>query len=347
MLTKEFNFDLPEELIAQSPSEKRGGDRLLILDKQSGKLEDRLFTELPEILPKNALMVFNNSKVRHARIYAKSKANAVCEFLMINPMKDSDGSLWQVMAKKAKRQKPGKTFLFEDGTEAEIIESEIPLESEFRCMKFNRVIDDEWLDKYGHMPLPPYIHRKDTQEDADRYQTVYAEIYGSIAAPTAGLHFTQEVLSKIRDKGIDIEYVTLHVGLGTFLPVRAEKIEDHKMHTEHFFISEKTAQAVEKAKKEGRPIIAVGTTTVRTLESAWDEKRKELKRGNQSTDIFIYPSYKFKLIDKLFTNFHTPESSLVMLVSALAGKENIFKAYRHAVEEKYKFFSYGDAMLIL
>ena len=262
-------------------------------------------------------------------------------------MKDSDGSLWQVMAKKAKRQKPGKTFLFEDGTEAEIIESEIPLESEFRCMKFNRVIDDEWLDKYGHMPLPPYIHRKDTQEDADRYQTVYAEIYGSIAAPTAGLHFTQEVLSKIRDKGIDIEYVTLHVGLGTFLPVRAEKIEDHKMHTEHFFISEKTAQAVEKAKKEGRPIIAVGTTTVRTLESAWDEKRKELKRGNQSTDIFIYPSYKFKLIDKLFTNFHTPESSLVMLVSALAGKENIFKAYRHAVEEKYKFFSYGDAMLIL
>lgn len=347
MFTKEFNFDLPQELIAQTPAKERGGDKLLMLNKETGKIEDKMFSDLPDMLPKNALMVFNNSKVRRARLYANSASNSETEFLMINPMPQSDGSLWQVMVKRAKRQKAGKTFTFGDGTKAEIIESAESLGGEFRCLKFNKIIDDVWLDRNGHIPLPPYIRRGDTEEDADRYQTVYAQAYGSIAAPTAGLHFTQDVLDKIKSKGIGIEYITLHVGLGTFLPVRAEKIEEHKMHTEHFFIPEKTAHTISEAKKTGRPIIAVGTTSVRTLESAWDEKACTLTTGAQSTDIFIYPSYKFKIVDKLFTNFHTPESSLVMLVSAFAGKENIFNAYKYAIEKRYRFFSYGDAMLII
>lgn len=347
MFTKEFNFDLPQELIAQMPTKERGGDKLLLLNKETGKIEDKMFSDLPDILPKNALMIFNNSKVRRARVYAKSTSDSETEFLMINPMPQSDGSLWQVMVKRAKRQRAGKIFRFADGTKAEIIESTENMGGEFRCLQFDKIIDDVWLDRNGHIPLPPYIRRGDTEEDAERYQTVYAKAYGSIAAPTAGLHFTQDVLDKIKAKGIGLEYITLHVGLGTFLPVRAEKIEEHKMHTEHFFISEKTAHTISEAKKTGRPIIAVGTTSVRTLESAWDEKTHILKTGRQATDIFIYPPYKFKIVDTLFTNFHTPESSLVMLVSALAGKENIFNAYKYAIEKRYKFFSYGDAMLII
>ncbi|WP_029410544.1 tRNA preQ1(34) S-adenosylmethionine ribosyltransferase-isomerase QueA [Treponema pedis] len=347
MLTKEFNFELPQELIAQTPSKIRGNDKLLILNKKTGNLEDKVFCELPDILPKDALMVFNNSKVRRARIYAESSSGAQTEFLLINPIPEFGGFVWQVMVKKAKRQKAGKIFVFRDGTKAEIIETEKELGNEFRCLKFDKIIDDDWLDLNGHIPLPPYIRRNDTEEDAERYQTVYAKAYGSIAAPTAGLHFTEEVLNRIKNLGIDIEYVTLHVGLGTFLPVRSENVEEHKMHTEYFSISETAASNISKAKKDGRPIIAVGTTSVRTLESAWNEKTLSLKTGNQSTDIFIYPPYKFKVVDKLFTNFHTPESSLVMLVSALAGKENIFNAYRHAIERRYRFFSYGDAMLII
>lgn len=346
MLTKEFNFDLPQELIAQTPSMQRGEDRLLILDKTTGKTLDKMFSDLPDFLPENAVMVFNNSKVRRARIYAKSSLESETEFLLINPIPQTDGTVWQVMVKRAKRQKVGKTYKFNDGTQAEIIESPSYLGNEFRLLKFDKKITDEWLDINGHIPLPPYIHRNDTSEDAERYQTVYAKAYGSIAAPTAGLHFTEKVLQKIKDKGIQIEYVTLHVGLGTFLPVRAEKIEEHKMHVEHFYISEETSRNISNAKKNSRPIIAVGTTSVRTLESAWDENNSTLKTCNQSTDIFIYPSYKFKIVDKLFTNFHTPESSLVMLVSALAGKEHIFNAYKHAIENRYRFFSYGDAMFI-
>ncbi len=346
MFTKDFDFDLPERLIAQKPSDKRGEDRLLVLNKETGAISDHDFKELPLLLPKNALLVFNNSKVRHARIYGKKDTGATIEILLIHSLKDSNGTIWKAMVKRAKRQKVGMSFSFEDATIAEIIEADFELEPGFKLLKFDKPIDDAWLDKYGHVPLPPYIHREDCDEDAKRYQTVYAKIYGSIAAPTAGLHFTDEVLANIRKQGIQIEYVTLHVGLGTFLPVRSELVEEHKMHTEEFCISEETARNIEQAKKEGRPVIAVGTTSVRSLESAWNEETQSLKTGFQSTNIFIYPSYKFKVVDKLFTNFHTPESSLVMLVSALAGKENIFKAYKHAVEKEYRFFSYGDAMLI-
>ncbi len=347
MFTKEFDFDLPPELIAQKPSQTRGGDRLLVLNKKTGRLEDKMFCDLPEVLPKNALMVFNNSKVRRARLYAESGAGSKYEFLLINPVPQFGGFVWQAMVKKAKRQKPGKAFVFEDGTKAEIIETAEPIGNEFRYLKFDKIIDDEWLDLNGHIPLPPYIRRDDTAEDAARYQTIYAKAYGSIAAPTAGLHFTEDVLNRIKASGIDIEYITLHVGLGTFLPVRAEKIEDHKMHSEYFSVSETAARAVMEAKSRRRPVIAVGTTSVRTLEAAWDEKTSSLRAGSRSTDIFIYPPYKFKIVDALFTNFHTPESSLVMLVSALAGKENIFNAYHHAIKNRYRFFSYGDAMLIV
>lgn len=343
MFTKEFDFNLPQELIAQMPSNERGEDRLLVLNKRTGKTEDKMFSDLPNILPENALLVFNNSKVRRARLYAKSSSGSETEFLMINPMAGADGSIWKVMVKRAKRQKIGKTFTFIDGTQAEIIEN---LGNEFKCLKFDKIITDNWLDVNGHIPLPPYIRRSDTEADAERYQTVYARNYGSIAAPTAGLHFTKTILDKIKNKGVDMEYITLHVGLGTFLPVRSEKIEEHKMHTEHFMITEESALNISKAKRNGRPIVAVGTTSVRTLESAWDEKNGILKSGEQSTDIFIYPPYKFKIVDTLFTNFHTPESSLVMLVSAFAGKDNIFNAYKYAIENRYRFFSYGDAMLI-
>ena len=346
MYTKEFGFDLPENLIAQVPSETRGGDRLLVLNKADGTVTDKMFSDLPSLLPKNALTVFNNSKVRRARVYAKSAFGTENEFLLINPAAGGDLSVWQVMVKHAKRQKTGKTFTFADGTCAEIIEPPVKAENEFRFLKFDKPITDEWLDKHGHIPLPPYIRRDDGPKDADRYQTVYARAYGSIAAPTAGLHFTEEILNGLKNRGILIEYVTLHVGLGTFLPVRSERVEEHKMHWEHFFISEKTAEAVTEAKRNGQPVVAVGTTTIRTLEAAWNNAEKRLESGEYETDIFIYPPYEFRVADKLITNFHTPESSLVMLVSAFAGKEHIFNAYRHAVKNAYRFFSYGDAMLI-
>ena len=347
MYTKEFGFDLPENLIAQVPAETRGGDRLLVLNKADGTVTDKMFSDLPYLLPKNALTVFNNSKVRRARVYAKSAFSTENEFLLINPAAGGDLSVWQVMVKHAKRQKTGKTFTFADGTCAEIIEPLVKAENEFRFLKFDKPITDEWLDKHGHIPLPPYIRRDDGPKDADRYQTVYARAYGSIAAPTAGLHFTEEILNGLKNRGISIEYVTLHVGLGTFLPVRSERVEEHKMHREHFFISKKTAEAVTAAKRNGRPVVAVGTTTIRTLEAAWNNAEKRLESGEYETDIFIYPPYEFRVADKLITNFHTPESSLVMLVSAFAGKEHIFNAYRHAVKNAYRFFSYGDAMLII
>ncbi|EFW37566.1 tRNA preQ1(34) S-adenosylmethionine ribosyltransferase-isomerase QueA [Treponema phagedenis] len=347
MNTKDFDFYLPEHLIAQKPSGKRGEDKLLLLDKKTGAFSDRQFSELPDILPPNALMVFNNSKVRRARVYAKSKdSGAQTEFLLIDSL--DDGRLWQAMTKKAKRQRIGKTFLFDEGVEAMVVEppANTDTSAEFRWLQFNTPITDSWLETHGHIPLPPYIRREDTEEDASRYQTVYAQTTGSIAAPTAGLHFTDEILQRIDARGIERTAITLHVGLGTFLPVRTEKIEEHRMHTEKFFITDTTATAIEKAKREGRPIIAVGTTSVRSLESAWNPDTQRLMRGSQSTNIFIYPPYQFKLVDMLFTNFHTPESTLLMLVSALAGKDQILAAYAHAVEQEYRFFSYGDAMFI-
>ena len=236
-------------------------------------------------------------------------------------------------------------YKFPDGSCGPIVEMQGNAGTEFRAMKFDFVVTEEWFERNGHIPLPPYIKRSDTDEDGLRYQNVYATETGSAACPTAGLHFTEEMLSKIKAKGIDMDWVTLHVGLGTFLPVRESNIEEHKMHEEFFTVSKETADKINLAKKEGRPILAVGTTSVRTLESACDENGN-VKAGTSSTRIFMYPGYKFKVVDQMFTNFHTPESTLIMLVSAFAGRENILNAYQKAVENKYRFFSYGDAMFI-
>ena len=354
MLTKDFYFDLPEELIAQHPSGVRGQDKLMVLSRNGGnqteitepkhyKMED-----LPDLIPENTLMIFNNSKVRRSRCYGKTvDTGRECEFLMLTPYPDGT---WKAMVKNAKKNKPGKVFVFNDGSKGTIVENPADIGTEFRTVKFDVPITEEWFERNGHIPLPPYIRREDTEEDSERYQNVYAKEVGSSACPTAGLHFTEEMLEKLKAKNIEIAYVTLHVGLGTFLPVRAEKIEDHKMHNESYYISEETAEKVNQAKKEGRSILAVGTTSVRTLESAWQggsvEEGGYLPAGHFDTSIFIYPGYSFKCVDKMFTNFHTPESTLMMLVSAFAGKANIMNAYQKAVENRYRFFSYGDAMLL-
>jgi S-adenosylmethionine:tRNA ribosyltransferase-isomerase len=352
MQTKDFHFDLPEELIAQQPSQKRGGDRLLLLNRATGRYDDRLFSDLAGLVEPGTLMVFNDSKVRRARIYATvEQSGNQAEFLLIAIVRvpgAEPGSVWKVMAKNAKRQKPGRVYAFSDGTKAEIVcDPDGALEgTEFRLLRFERPIDDAWLEKNGHLPLPPYIRREDELADSERYQTVYARKVGSVAAPTAGLHFTEETLAALDARGVERTTVTLHVGLGTFLPVRAERVEDHVMHEESYSVSAETAEKVARAKREGRAVLAVGTTSIRTLESAWDEAQGKLRVGEDSTRIFIYPGYRFKVVDQVFTNFHTPESTLLMLVSAFAGKENILAAYAHAVTERYRFFSYGDSMLI-
>ena len=346
MLTKDFDFELPKELIAQHPSAERGNDRLLVLNRATGALTDALFSDLPGFLPSDCLMVFNNTKVRHARVYAHA-GGAEIEFLLIEPL--DEGFVWKTLVKRAKRQREGKEYTFPDGTCAVLIPppSLDAADADCKYLRFNRCIDDRWLEANGHIPLPPYIKRGDTDEDAARYQTVYAKNTGSVAAPTAGLHFTDEILQKLDAQHIPRTAVTLHVGLGTFLPVRTDVVEDHSMHTEKFFISDETAHTVDAAHRNGKTVLAVGTTSVRTLESAWDAETQRLRRGAQSTNIFIYPGFTFGLTGALLTNFHTPQSSLVMLVSAFAGRENIFAAYHHAIEKKYHFFSYGDAMLIL
>lgn len=345
MLTKDFYFDLPEELIAQHPSGVRGQDRLMLLDKSIGDVKHFQMEDLINLVDENTLMIFNNSKVRRSRVYGiKESTGREVEFMFLNSI-DKDCSVWNVMVKNAKKQKPQMRYKFPDGTIGIIIENPQNIGTEFRLLKFDFPLDESWFEKNGHIPLPPYIRREDTQEDSDRYQNVYAKEVGSSACPTAGLHFTEELLNKLKDKKVDYDYVTLHVGLGTFLPVREENIEEHVMHEEFFTISEKTASKINDAKRAGKKILAVGTTSVRTLESATDENGF-VKSGTSSTKIFMYPGYKFKIVDQVFTNFHTPESTLIMLVSAFAGKENILNAYNIAVKNKYRFFSYGDAMLI-
>lgn len=352
MQTKDFHFDLPEELIAQKPCLDRGNDRLLCLERSTGAVADHLFSEIPDLIERGTLMVFNDSRVRRARIYATVETSGnQSEFLLIAIRLIpglAPGTVWKAMAKNAKRQKPGRAYLFADGTRAEIIDDPDGLlgGTEFRLLRFDRPIDDAWLEQNGHLPLPPYIRREDVLDDADRYQTVYARNTGSVAAPTAGLHFTEGILAALDSRGIERTTVTLHVGLGTFLPVRAEKIEDHVMHEESYLVSTDAAEKVTRAKREGRPVLAVGTTSIRTLESAWDDEIKQLRLGESSTNIFIYPGYRFKVVDQVFTNFHTPESTLLMLVSAFAGKDNILATYQHAIGERYRFFSYGDSMLI-
>ena len=346
-------FDLPEHLIAQDPPAERGQSRLLIIDRSGQRLEHRMVRDLPSILSRGTVMVFNNSRVRRARLLGVSEeTGAQVEFLLLDKLQkqgEEAGFTWRVMVQRARRRRPGNRYLFHCRDPKDNLGAEITGEDgEFRLLKFDRPVDDAWLDINGHVPLPPYIKRLDSDFDWERYQTVYAEEYGSAAAPTAGLHFTNELLAELETAGIEITFITLHVGLGTFLPVRVENVEDHKMHEENYYISEETASRIEKARAEGRKVVAVGTTSLRTLESAWKEGPPAgLQRGSGNTSIFIYPGYKIKAADALFTNFHTPGSTLVMLVAAIAGRDFILDSYKEAVKEGYRFFSYGDACLIL
>ena len=338
MKTADFSFKLPAELIAQSPPERRGSSRLMVLDRKSRTRSHAMMGDLPALLDPGSLLVFNNSKVRKARIHGTAETGARVEFLLLQRR---DPRAWTFMARRSKRRVPLSRYAFEGGLAGEIEDREgAPL------LRFDRPVDDAWLDRHGHIPLPPYIKRADTPEDQERYQTVYAAVAGSSAAPTAGLHFTPELLAELEDRGLESAFLTLHVGPGTFLPVRSEHIEDHVMHEESYAIDGETAAKIEKAKAERRPIVAVGTTSLRALESAWDQGERRLCRGEAATSIFIYPGYAFKLADQLFTNFHTPESTLLMLASAFAGREFILESYQEAADRRYRFFSYGDAMLI-
>ncbi|MGC9311920.1 MAG: tRNA preQ1(34) S-adenosylmethionine ribosyltransferase-isomerase QueA [Sediminispirochaetaceae bacterium] len=337
MKTRNFSFELPEELIAQNPVRERGTSRLMLVRRQTGTAEHFSITDLPDLLPSGTVLVINDSRVRKARIYGRTEYGGEVEFLLLQPI---DKHCWKCMVSKAKRQKPGRTYTLPGNVRAEI-ES---VEDEFRIVRFDPDIDDEYLEEYGHLPLPPYIRREDTPEDYERYQTVYAAEPGSVAAPTAGLHLTRKLISRLEERGIEVVHITLHVGIGTFLPIRTEEVETHQMHTEQYFISSESAGRINRAKREGRKICAVGTTSVRTLESAC--RQSEIVSGEGSTSLYIYPGYTFRAVDMMLTNFHTPESTLLVMVSAFAGKDLIEKSYREAIKERYRFFSYGDAMLI-
>ena len=340
MKTDDFDFELPEELIAQTPLKKRDTSKLLVLDKETGEIEDKHFKDIIDYLNPGDVLVMNNTKVIPARLYGiKEETNAVIEILML---KETLENCWECLVKPAKRVKLGTVVSFGNG----ILKAECIRVGEEGIREFKLVYKGilyEILDSLGEMPLPPYIHEK--LEDKDRYQTVYAKNPGSAAAPTAGLHFTLDLIEKIKAKGIKIAYVTLHVGLGTFRPVNVEDVNNHVMHSEYYEMNKEVAELLNETKNNGNNIISVGTTSTRTLETIYS-LYNEFKECSGWTQIFIYPGYKFKAIDKQITNFHLPKSTLVMLVSALAGKENIMKAYKHAVENEYRFFSFGDSMFI-
>lgn len=339
MKTEDFNFELPEHLIAQTPLKKRDNSKLLVLDKKTGNIEHKCFSNIINYLNEGDALVLNDTKVIPARLYGiKEDTNAVIEILML---KETLENVWECLVKPAKRVKLGSVINFSNKLKAECIEI-----GEEGIRKFKLIYDGilyEILDELGEMPLPPYIHEK--LEEKDRYQTVYAKNIGSAAAPTAGLHFTQELLEKIKEKNIKIVYITLHVGLGTFRPVNVEDINSHKMHSEFYIMSKESADILNEVKKSNHKIFSVGTTSTRTLETIIN-LYGEFKECSGWTDIFIYPGYNFKAIDNLITNFHLPKSTLVMLVSALAGRENILKAYSEAIDNEYRFFSFGDSMLI-
>ena len=339
MKVSDFNYELPEELIAQHPYDKRDEARLMLLDRVNNKYDHKVFRDVIEYLKPGDCLVINNTKVLPARLYGKKDTGANVEFLLL---KRIEGDYWEAMVRPGNKLRPGAKVEFGEGIlKAEVLEV---LEGGNRRVKFEyNGIFNEILDKIGLMPLPPYI--KETLKEKDKYQTVYAKYDGSAAAPTAGLHFTEELLEQIRAKGVEIANVTLHVGIGTFRPVKVENIEDHNMHSEHYYIKQEDVDKINNAKKSGNRVIAVGTTSCRVLESVADENGY-LKAVENDTNIFIYPGYKFKCIDALITNFHLPESTLIMLVSALAGKDFVMGAYEEAVKERYKFFSFGDAMFI-
>lgn len=340
MNVKDYDYDLPEELIAQDPLEDRSSSRLMVLDRQTGDVEHRHFTDILEYLHPGDRLVINNTKVIPARLFGvKEDTQAKIEVLLL---KRKENDIWETLVKPGKKAKPGTKLVFGDGLlTAEVVDV---VEEGNRLIQFHYDgIFEEILDQLGQMPLPPYITHQ--LKDKNRYQTVYAKYDGSAAAPTAGLHFTKELLQKVKDMGVDIAEVTLHVGLGTFRPVKVENVLDHHMHSEFYMVSQEAADKINRAKESGHRVIAVGTTSTRTLEAAADENGR-LHETSGWTEIFIYPGYQFKVIDALITNFHLPQSTLVMLVSALAGREHVLHAYEIAVKERYRFFSFGDAMLI-
>ena len=347
MNISEFDYELPENLIAQLPADKRENSKMLVLDKNNKTIEHKHFFDITDYIDSDSILVFNNTKVLPARLYGTKETGAKIEVFLLESQ--GEGKFWSCLIKPSKRVKPDNIITISD---------------ELKVRPVKRLEDDgEWLveliydgdlfeilHKVGNIPLPPYIERKLKSEelkqfDMERYQTVYAKDEGSVAAPTAGLHFTQEILQKLKSKGVEIAYVTLNVGLGTFRPVKCENILDHKMHSETFEITQDAADKINLAKEQGKKLIAVGTTTVRTLETAY-QKYGCIKACHDHSELFIYPPYEFKVVDKLITNFHLPKSTLLMLVSALAGKDFIFKAYQEAIKNEYRFFSYGDCMLI-
>lgn len=355
MKISDFDYYLPEELIAQKPADRRECSRLLVVHRDTGKIEHRHFYDIIDYLKAGDCLVLNNSKVLPARLYGvKEKTGAKVEFLLI---KRIEGDTWETMVRPGRKLKPGDIVVF---SQEPLLKATI---KDFGT-DGTRIVDFEYdgvfmerLEEIGSMPLPPYIERSSDSEDRDRYQTVYCREEGSVAAPTAGLHFTEELLKKAEDKGVELVYVTLHVGIGTFRPVKCENIEDHTMHFEEYSISEESAEVINRAKREGRSIISVGTTSTRTVESAayFDADAQtadgkagcwQVRSGEGSTGIFIYPGYEFKIIESLITNFHLPKSTLLMLISALYDREKILAVYDEAVKQKYRFFSYGDAMFI-
>ena len=339
MNIEQFDFELPEELIAQTPLEKRDTSKLLVLDKKTGEIEHKHFTDIIDYLESGDTLVLNDTKVIPARLYGvKEETKALIEILLLKEVKKDT---WECLVKPAKRIHVGEIVKFSDKLSAQCTEVK---DEGIRVFKLiYKGILYEILDELGEMPLPPYIHEK--LKDKDRYQTVYAKNIGSAAAPTAGLHFTLDLLNKIKEKNVNVVYITLHVGLGTFRPVNVENINDHKMHSEFYIMSKETAEGLKQTRKNNKKIISVGTTSTRTLETIMN-LYGEFKECSGWTDIFIYPGYKFKAIDNLITNFHLPKSTLVMLVSALAGRENIMNAYKEAIKREYRFFSFGDSMFI-
>ena len=372
MKTRDFSFNLPKELIAQHPPEERGTSRLMVLNRKDGSIDHSSVSRVSEYVEPGTVIVFNNSRVRKARLIGEAgnampaaardapadastgaAANrAKIELLLVQKL---DGRRWTALLKRAGRRRHGLTIRFPGGVTGTVTEAAaVPGQPCWpgaatdsppgKTIEFSKEVDDTYLDRYGRVPLPPYIKRDDTPDDAVRYQTIYAQSTGSIASPTAGLHFTDDILDSLKTAGVEIVYITLHVGIGTFLPIRCESIEDHIMHEEQYEIEEKAANVISAAKSEGRRVLGVGTTSVRSLESAWNGKR--IIPGKAKTKLFIKPGYNFQVIDQLFTNFHTPESSLIVLTSSFAGIELTQKAYKAAVDQRYRFFSYGDAMLI-
>ena len=340
MKVSDFYFELPEELIAQYPLEKRDSSRLMVLDKKTGEIEHRKFHDILEYLNEGDTLVLNNTRVLPARLIGeKEETGGKIEFLLL---KRIEGDKWECLAKPGRKAKVGTVFTFGEGKLKAIVREIGEEGNRIIEFKYDGIIE-QVLDELGQMPLPPYIHEK--LEDKERYQTVYSKEKGSAAAPTAGLHFTEDLLKEIKDKGVNIAYLTLHVGLGTFRPVKVDDVNNHVMHSEYYHLDKENAELINKTKEAGKRVIAVGTTSSRTLETIGDENGR-VREQSGWTDIFIYPGYKFKIVDNLITNFHLPESTLIMLVSALAGQDNIMNAYNTAVKEKYRFFSFGDSMFI-